>query len=376
MPFASAADKESNDKNPAVAEAADETAAGEAADETAAGEAAEEAAAGETADETAAGETADEAAAYETADEAAAGETADEAAAGETADEVAAGETADETAAGETADEAATDEAAAGETAEEAAAGETAEGESTEEAAEGETTPTDENAKGKELSILDLLKSGGVLMIPIAFMSVLVVMVGLERFFGLWSCFVLPRSLMHHVDVQVSAKADPRAIYALCRRNHSALSNVIQAALFKAGRPMPEVQQAIEQAKENEANRLYSRVRWLVLAASVTPLIGLLGTVVGMIQAFMATASTVGIHKAEMLSEGIYLALITTCAGLAVAIPAAILAHWYEGKIQRLFYRMDQKLINFVSYLEELEGRVHLAPSAYKAYVKQRIRKP
>ena len=294
VPFASAADKESNDKTPAVAEKSDEAAAGE------------------------------------TTDKAAAGETTDEAAAGET----------------------------------------------TGEAAAGETTPTDENAKGKELSILDLLKSGGVLMIPIAFMSVLVVMVGLERFFGLWSCFVLPRSLMHHVDVQVSAKADPRAIYALCRRNHSALSNVIQAALFKAGRPMPEVQQAIEQAKENEANRLYSRVRWLALAASVTPLIGLLGTVVGMIQAFMATASTVGIHKAEMLSEGIYIALVTTCAGLAVAIPAAILAHWYEGKIQRLFYRMDQKLINFVSYLEDLEGRVHLAPSAYKAYVKQKIRKP
>lgn len=282
------------------------------------------------------------------------------------ADEVVVTEPADETseamepAATETSEEAVnTDEAAATEPVEETSTPE-------------DGSPKTTSDSDKELSILDLIKSGGVLMIPIGIMSVLVVMVGLERFFGLCSWVVLPRWLMHNVDVQVSAKADPRAIYALCRRNHSALSNVIQAALFKAGRPMPEVQNAIEQAKENEANRLYARVRLLALAASVTPLIGLLGTVVGMIQAFMATASTVGIHKAEMLSEGIYLALITTCAGLAVAIPAAILAHWYEGKIQRLFYRMDMKLVNFIAYLESLEGKVHLSPAAYKAYVKQK----
>ena len=306
--------------------------------------------------------------------------SADEATVTEPAETPAATETADEAgdaeapAATETADEAEdAEKPAATETADEAAA-EDAEDESskTEDGAEEEKPAESKAESEKELSILDLIKSGGVLMIPIGIMSVLVVMVGLERFFGLCSWVVLPRWLMHNVDVQVSAKADPRAIYALCRRNHSALSNVIQAALFKAGRPMPEVQNAIEQAKENEANRLYSRVRFLVLAASVTPLIGLLGTVVGMIQAFMATASTVGIHKAEMLSEGIYLALITTCAGLAVAIPAAILAHWYEGKIQRLFYRMDQKLINFIAYLEVLEGKVHLTPTAYKAYVKQK----
>ena len=282
------------------------------------------------------------------------------------ADEVVVTEPADETseamepAATETSEEAVnTDEAAATEPVEETSTPE-------------DGSPKTTSDSDKELSILDLIKSGGVLMIPIGIMSVLVVMVGLERFFGLCSWVVLPRWLMHNVDVQVSAKADPRAIYALCRRNHSALSNVIQAALFKAGRPMPEVQNAIEQAKENEANRLYARVRLLALAASVTPLIGLLGTVVGMIQAFMATASTVGIHKAEMLSEGIYLALITTCAGLAVAIPAAILAHWYEGKIQRLFYRMDMKLVNFIAYSESLEGKVHLSPAAYKAYVKQK----
>lgn len=224
----------------------------------------------------------------------------------------------------------------------------------------------------KPLAVMDLFWQGGVLMYPIAFFSFLVVAVGLERFWGLRRGAVLPRRLIHNLDVQISAKADPRAIYALCKKNRSAVSRVIQAALFKSGRPMSEVLEAIQNAKDNEANRLYGRVRLLNLAAAVSPLLGLLGTVIGMIQAFMATASSVGVHKAEMLSEGIYLALITTCAGLVVAIPAAILAHWYEGKIQKLFYQMDLRLVNFVAYMERLEGKVHFMPSAFRSYMKQK----
>ncbi|MBQ4142273.1 MAG: MotA/TolQ/ExbB proton channel family protein [Thermoguttaceae bacterium] len=227
----------------------------------------------------------------------------------------------------------------------------------------------------KLLSAWELTVRGGVLMIPIGFMSILVIAIGLERLLALRRGAVLPKRLLRNVESQIISKADPRAIYAHCCRNRSALSRVMQAALFKSGRPMNEVQSALESAKENEANRLYAPVRLLVLAAAVTPLIGLLGTVVGMIEAFMATASSVGVHKAEMLSQGIYTALVTTCAGLAVAIPAAILAHWYEGKIQKLFYQMDQKLVNFTTYIEGLEGKTRLTPTHFQNYVKQKNQK-
>lgn len=235
-----------------------------------------------------------------------------------------------------------------------------------------EKKKADSHEDSAQLSLCELFQSGGLLMIPISIMSVLVLAIGLERFWGLRKGAVLPRKLCHNVEVQISAKADPRAIYALCKKNRSAFAKVIQAALFKAGRPMGEVNETIQNAKEDEANRLYGRVRFLVLAAAVTPLMGLLGTVVGMIQAFMATASSTGAQKAEMLSQGIYLALVTTCAGLIVAIPAAILAHWYEGKIQKLFYRMDRQLVNFISYLESLEGKVRFTPNHYRTYVRQK----
>lgn len=227
----------------------------------------------------------------------------------------------------------------------------------------------------KPLTAYELVMSGGVLMYPIGFMSLLVIAVGLERLFALRRGAVLPRRLFHNVDVQVSAKADPRAIYAACRRNRSASSKVIQAALMMTGRPLSEVLAVIQNAKDNEATRLFGKVRILVLAAAITPLMGLLGTVMGMIQAFMATASSVGVHKAELLSEGIYMALVTTCAGLFVAIPAAILAHWYEGKIQKLFYKMDEKLLNFISYMEALEGKVHVTPAQFEAYLHQKAGK-
>ena len=81
-----------------------------------------------------------------------------------------------------------------------------------------------------------------------------------------------------------------------------------------------------------------------------------------MIQAFFATANLpTGANKAEHLAEGIYVALVTTFAGLSVAIPAAILAHWFEGRIQKLFRDLDETLLGLIPRLERFEGRVRVS---------------
>jgi biopolymer transport protein ExbB len=137
---------------------------------------------------------------------------------------------------------------------------------------------------------------------------------------------------------------------------------VIKAMLLKVGRPHTEVEHAVSEANEREAARLYVNVRWLSLAAGVTPLMGLLGTVWGMIKAFFVTAKLpTGANKAEQLADGIYIALVTTFAGLAVAIPAAVLAHLFETWIQRLFRELDETLLGLMPQLERFEGRLRVS---------------
>jgi biopolymer transport protein ExbB len=119
------------------------------------------------------------------------------------------------------------------------------------------------------------------------------------------------------------------------------------------------VEHTVAEASEREAERLYANVRWLNLAAAVTPLMGLLGTVWGMIRAFHDTTLLApGQDRADYLAEGIYVALVTTLAGLCVAIPAAIFSHYFEGRVQALFHQIDELLFNLLPQIERYEGRV------------------
>ena len=212
-----------------------------------------------------------------------------------------------------------------------------------------------------QINLLDLLVKGGYLMIPIGVMSLIVVTFGLERWLGLRRRRVLPPRLIHDIGrLAVEPDGfDPRRAYDLCQLHPSVAGRVIRAMLLKAGRPHAEVERAVRDASQREAARLYANVRWLGLAAGVAPLLGLLGTVWGMIQAFFATANLpTGANKAEYLAQGIYVALVTTFAGLAVAIPAAVLAHLFEGHIQKLFRRLDETLSGLLSQMERFEGKL------------------
>ena len=214
-----------------------------------------------------------------------------------------------------------------------------------------------------QINLLDLLVKGGYLMIPIGVMSLIVVTFGLERWLGLRRRRVLPPRLIRGINQAVVDPDgfDPRKAYDLCQAYPSAAGRVIKAMLLKVGRPHAEVERAVRDAAQREADRLYTNVRWLSLAAGVAPLLGLLGTVWGMIQAFFATANLpTGANKGEILAQGIYVALVTTFAGLAVAIPAAVLAHLFEGRVQKLFRRLDETLIGLLSELERFEGKLRV----------------
>jgi biopolymer transport protein ExbB len=209
------------------------------------------------------------------------------------------------------------------------------------------------------INFLSLLISGGWMMIPIALMSVLVVTVTLERAFALRQGRIIPSRLIRGLQdlSTVDDSLDPVAAYKLCQRYPSAAASVIKTMLLKIGRPHAEIEHAVAEASQREADRLYANVRWLNMATAVTPLMGLLGTVWGMIEAFHATTQLVpGQDRAEQLAGGIYVALVTTLAGLMVAIPSAVFAHFYEGKITAAFRRLDELLFQFLAQIERFEG--------------------
>ena len=217
------------------------------------------------------------------------------------------------------------------------------------------------NVESEGINIFSLIVQGGAFTIPIGLMSLVTVTFVIERSMALRRDRVIPANLVAELGLlaEEQGQFDPRAAYRLCQRYPSAAASVIRAMLVKVGRPQSEVDRSTTEASEREADRLYSNVRWLNLAATVTPLMGLLGTVWGMIQAFHDTTGLPqGVNKADFLAEGIYVALVTTLCGLIVAIPAAVFSHYLEGKLQRLFHEVEELLFSLMPQIERFEGRM------------------
>lgn len=215
----------------------------------------------------------------------------------------------------------------------------------------------------KKLNLWELANNGGPLMYPIFACSVLVVLFAFERWLGLRRRKLMPPALMQELG-ELSKRqggVDPRAAYKACMKYPSTASTVIRAVLLKIGRPHAELEQTLREVNEREAAKLYKNVRPIELQASVAPLLGLLGTVQGMIWAFFVTANAAQhANRGEKLAEGIYMALVTTFAGLCVAIPAAVLAHYFEGKIQSLFRDLDEFVLGMLPQWERFEGKLRV----------------
>ncbi len=211
------------------------------------------------------------------------------------------------------------------------------------------------------MDFMSLLIKGGVFMIPIAFVSLIVVMFIFERLIGLRSGKLLPKTFvrkMRQLSLE-SGSMDPRVAYGYCSDYPSATANVVRAVLLRAGRPQNEVESAAAEVSQREADKAFGGVRWLYFCAGVAPLLGLLGTVWGLIRAFHDLTLLGPMEsRAEFLGRGIYEALVTTLAGLVVAIPASLAAHYFEGRIMRVFRSIEELVFSLIPKLERFEGRV------------------
>ena len=204
-------------------------------------------------------------------------------------------------------------------------------------------------------SLLDIVKSGGPLMIPIGICSFILVVFVFERFISLRKGRIIPGPFTKRFLEQLrEGELDHDSALTICDRNTSPMSNVFKAGVMKWGRPAVEIEQAVLDEGERTTNRLRKYLRLINGISNVCPLLGLLGTVLGMIHAFDSIAvvgATMSDPKA-LIATGISQALLTTAAGLSVAIPAYIAYLFFSSRVDKHVMEIDtlgMKVVNLIS---------------------------
>ena len=186
---------------------------------------------------------------------------------------------------------------------------------------------------------LYIVKKGGVIMYPLIFCSVLTLGIAIERTYHLRRRKIInPEFLMtfrRHWNKQEKQKA-----IEACNQYDICLSRILKAGLFRSGYGVIEIERAIEGMGQHEASLLNSNLRMLGVVANLAPMLGLLGTVLGMIKTF-SVISKFGTGNPGLVASGISEALITTAAGLMVGIPALALYHYFRAKIDRFIFEME-----------------------------------
>ena len=209
-------------------------------------------------------------------------------------------------------------------------------------------------------SLFEMLVAGGPLMIPILLASFVLVLITFERLISLRRRRVVPRMFVERFLLQLREGAlDKNEALEKCDDEPSYIAQVFAAALRKWGKPAVEVEQAVLDEGERVANVLRKYLRVMNGISTVSPLLGLAGTVWGMMHAFNTIATNSAMGRAEMLAGGISVALVTTASGLMVAIPAMVLYMFFVGRVDSLVMEIDghgQELVNLIS-AEALEER-------------------
>ncbi len=211
-----------------------------------------------------------------------------------------------------------------------------------------------------------IFKEAGPLMYAIALCSILVVTFCLERMVSLRRSRVIPRPFVKRFLGQLRAgDLDREQALRLCEENGSPVAQVFAGAVRKWGRPSVEVEQGVIDSGERATHGLRHYLRVFYGVATVGPLLGLMGTVLGMISTFNTIARPDTQGRAEALAGGIAQALLNTAGGLAVAIPASILYVFFVSRVDRLVIDIDelgQQVANAIS-AEELSDRERRAGS-------------
>jgi biopolymer transport protein ExbB len=199
--------------------------------------------------------------------------------------------------------------------------------------------------------VLDLIKAGGWVMLPLIVLGIVAMAIVVERFWSLRRKEVLPPGLGEEVREWARGRQlDPKHIEVL--RRNSPLGELLAAALDQRYRPRELIKERVEDVGRHVTHQLERFMNTLGTIASVGPLLGLLGTVFGMIRMFLDIL-TAGVGDVNQLAGGIGQALISTAGGLCVAIPAVMFHRYFRGRIAEYVVEMEKQAIALLDAIDE-----------------------
>jgi biopolymer transport protein ExbB len=214
----------------------------------------------------------------------------------------------------------------------------------------------DEETQEKTLSIFQLIKDGGVggqIIIALLFVLLgIALYIYFERFFAIKAASQVDKDFMNQIrDFVVNGQLD--AAKALCENTDSPTSRLIGKGISRIGKPLEDINTAIENAGKLEIYKLEKNVSVVATISGAAPMIGFLGTVIGMIVAIHEIANSGGQIDIKMLSDGLYTAMTTTVAGLIVGIVAYIAYNHLVVRTDKVVYQMEAKSVEFLDLLNE-----------------------
>ena len=214
-------------------------------------------------------------------------------------------------------------------------------------------TTVTETAENLSISFWDLFMGGGWLMWVLVALAAVMIFIFVERFLAIRKASQIDKHFMNRIRDYI-LEGNITSAVDLCRRTDSPIARMIEKGIERIGRPMSDIQTAIENVANVEVAKLESGLPWLASISGGAPMIGFLGTVEGMVQVFIDMSANLsgGIELAQ-LSAGMYVAMVTTVGGLIVGIPAYFAHNYLVARVEKMVFRMEATTIAYMDILNQ-----------------------
>ena len=201
------------------------------------------------------------------------------------------------------------------------------------------------------INILDMLIKGGPIMIPIALCSIIAVYIMIERYFSIKKKFKINDNFMSSIKDNV-VNGNIAAALNLCRTNPTPVARMVEKGLIRIGKPLTDIEASMENVGNLEISKAEKNLGVLGIIAGVAPMLGFIGTIMGVITIFHSIAATDNFSIA-IVAGGLYQKMITSLAGLTVGVFAYFGYHILMMMVDRLTFRIEAAVIEFVDILQE-----------------------